>query len=621
MSGIEREARRDSTQAPTTEENPQRKDLDEKRIHSLGNANVGALLGSGQPLDAGTRAYMEGRIGADLSDVRVHTDAAAASVADAVDARAFTVGSDIVFGRDAYAPEREDGRRLVAHEIIHTIQQRTPPLTSGPLGISAPSDVTEREATRAMRGAPVAAPHASSVHIARQAGASDAGASQQPASVWPPGTSAETYKFQSIEKTAADAQGLLDGDVYSHTAPLVLEQLWIKDMIDVVRIMDRNWHSLEKLTSVVGGHTRVLMAIRAVQDPEHFTYPEGMDIGDYSKDGEQKREMESFRAVRQWPVLLSMAGTPAPTNADSCKPVNEIVDYIRRDRATISARPELVHVPHRGPEVPGGYMYGGGNVGGLRPALEEPDPWRTQVNQAIWGEFAGGEGGASAVNTWDRATLSLGAGFAAGGLLPEVMRRFFASDPAAEGMFLDAGFTFRNGRWLAVDVTTGFVVADDAALQWIRNDVKLLSLFMNIAEDLGHGQSFVNAEWQTIRAAAGNVPDTVRGWPIRTIVYVAHCVHWGGLTWGRWAAIGPDLATIIRTQALHVPRIAPAAWAGGGALQILPIATSTFVSMSGGLARTVLQVPAPLPGDIATGSYGGHIFFDAGNGMFWHLAP
>ncbi|MBQ0957487.1 DUF4157 domain-containing protein [Ideonella sp. 4Y11] len=80
-------------------------------------------LGSGQPLDAQTRAFFEQRLQADLSQVRVHTDASADQAARQVDARAFTFGRDIVFSSGQYEPGSDDGKRLLAHELAHVVQQ------------------------------------------------------------------------------------------------------------------------------------------------------------------------------------------------------------------------------------------------------------------------------------------------------------------------------------------------------------------------------------------------------------------------------------------------------------------------------------------------------------------
>ncbi len=81
------------------------------------------LSRSGQPLDGGTRDYMESRFGRDFSDVRVHTDPEAADSARAVNARGYTVGNEIVFGSGEYRPGTEAGRRLLAHELTHVVQQ------------------------------------------------------------------------------------------------------------------------------------------------------------------------------------------------------------------------------------------------------------------------------------------------------------------------------------------------------------------------------------------------------------------------------------------------------------------------------------------------------------------
>ncbi|MGZ5130279.1 MAG: eCIS core domain-containing protein [Caldimonas sp.] len=86
---------------------------------------TGGLPGSsGKALDAATRAFMEPRFGADFGEVRIHDDAAAASSAAELDARAYTVGSDIVFGVDQYQPGSAAGRHLLAHELAHVVQQR-----------------------------------------------------------------------------------------------------------------------------------------------------------------------------------------------------------------------------------------------------------------------------------------------------------------------------------------------------------------------------------------------------------------------------------------------------------------------------------------------------------------
>jgi hypothetical protein len=86
-------------------------------IRSIYTADAGA------PLSHETRALMEQRFGADLSPVRVHSDSRAAEPARSVDALAYTVGRDIVFGAGQYAPQTSAGQKLLAHELTHFMQQ------------------------------------------------------------------------------------------------------------------------------------------------------------------------------------------------------------------------------------------------------------------------------------------------------------------------------------------------------------------------------------------------------------------------------------------------------------------------------------------------------------------
>ena len=127
-----------------------------------GNAGVSALVeeerspvhdvirSGGKPLDPGVRGDMEQRLGHDFGDVRVHDDGAAAASASAVNAHAYTVGSNIVFQRDHYDPSSQAGKTTLAHELTHVVQQRSGPVdgTAAPGGIkvSDPSDRFEREA-------------------------------------------------------------------------------------------------------------------------------------------------------------------------------------------------------------------------------------------------------------------------------------------------------------------------------------------------------------------------------------------------------------------------------------------------------------------------------------------
>jgi hypothetical protein len=81
------------------------------------------LRSPGQPLDAATRAFMGPHFGHDFGRVRVHADPRAVDSARVLGARAYTVGHDVVFGAGQYPPGTSQGRRLIAHELAHVVQQ------------------------------------------------------------------------------------------------------------------------------------------------------------------------------------------------------------------------------------------------------------------------------------------------------------------------------------------------------------------------------------------------------------------------------------------------------------------------------------------------------------------
>lgn len=128
--------------------------LQTKHVHTKGTGEIAAsplvhevLRSSGQPLQPSTLAYMEPRFGHDFSHVRVHTDAQAAESAMAVQALAYTVGHDVVFGARQYHPETAAGKRLLAHELTHVVQQSVGVQTE--LATNKPGDQHEQESGRA----------------------------------------------------------------------------------------------------------------------------------------------------------------------------------------------------------------------------------------------------------------------------------------------------------------------------------------------------------------------------------------------------------------------------------------------------------------------------------------
>jgi Domain of unknown function (DUF4157) len=119
-------------------------------VHPDVTRAIAAAKGAGRPLDRHVSSTLSSGIGDSLGDVRVHTGDGAEALARAVSARAFTVGSDIFFGKGEYQPQTRAGNELIAHEVAHVVQQRGAP-ASGPLTVSQPGDAMEREAESVAR--------------------------------------------------------------------------------------------------------------------------------------------------------------------------------------------------------------------------------------------------------------------------------------------------------------------------------------------------------------------------------------------------------------------------------------------------------------------------------------
>lgn len=82
-------------------------------------------FGDTAPLPVATRRVMEQRFGADFSDVRVHTGPVVAQLCQTLNARALTLGNNVLFGDGEYTPHTAEGRWLLAHELAHVLQQRS----------------------------------------------------------------------------------------------------------------------------------------------------------------------------------------------------------------------------------------------------------------------------------------------------------------------------------------------------------------------------------------------------------------------------------------------------------------------------------------------------------------
>jgi hypothetical protein len=127
---------------------------------------IHAKRGLGRPLDAGVQRELGKSMGHDFSDVNVHTDSEADQLNRAVHAEAFTTGKDVFFREGKYDPGSNSGKKLLAHELTHVVQQRDAP-PKHELTLSDPGDASERQASAAADSVTSPAP-APAAGVARQ---------------------------------------------------------------------------------------------------------------------------------------------------------------------------------------------------------------------------------------------------------------------------------------------------------------------------------------------------------------------------------------------------------------------------------------------------------------------
>ncbi|HYH84994.1 MAG TPA: DUF4157 domain-containing protein [Pyrinomonadaceae bacterium] len=195
------------------------------------------LNSPGQSLDAATRALMETRFGHDFSRVRVHTDSRASESARAVGATAYAVGHDLVFSSGQYAPSSADGRRLLAHELAHTIQQGGDARgAQGKLEVSDAADASELEADRAseavVRGERFSPTPGLFHGIARKgATVSTAAAADRVVRISIAGSKVTFYMQSGVEYGGSVTTDLIPGTYYLKPQPSVKQWIITGDIV------------------------------------------------------------------------------------------------------------------------------------------------------------------------------------------------------------------------------------------------------------------------------------------------------------------------------------------------------------------------------------------------------
>lgn len=141
---------------PEFDEKREKRASPRRRNNGEAKAVRGRSANRGRPPGAELASLMRADLGSEASNLRIHTDEAENRKARRLGARAFTKGQDIYFDEGEYRPSTQEGRRLVAHELAHVLQQREGPTGSGPSARAAIEREADAAAERLERGEPVA---------------------------------------------------------------------------------------------------------------------------------------------------------------------------------------------------------------------------------------------------------------------------------------------------------------------------------------------------------------------------------------------------------------------------------------------------------------------------------
>lgn len=264
-----------------------------------------------------------------------------------------------------------------------------------------------------------------------------------------------------------------------------------------------------------------------------------------------------------------------------------------------------------GKDSKAGQYYGGaGNRD--KPTRFDGSPTMTAILEEI-----GGEGGWSAVNTYDDAIVTLGRGFTRP-ILAQMMQKLFAADPAIANQLLGLGVTWSGTQALVVDTSSGLVEEGDNALQILHANPKIINLFVTLAESGEHRQKVVDAQFDTINQIVGNVPPSIASWDKATIQLAAHLIWFRtGKNWPAYEGTGGNVAAILRVAAPLIGKQDPSV---GNAWLLDAKQTGILRSFAKGRAAAGMGAPGALPADVTTKSYEGHVFFE-GSGGHYHIAP
>lgn len=508
------------------EEKLQRKEGPGSRAVETAPSLVNETLSSaGAPLDSTTRTYMEQRFGHDFDNVRVHTGGQADAAARQINSLAFTLGNDVVFREGQYAPHSNEGRRLLAHELTHVVQQS---------GDSATPAIQRQAAPQASPTAAPLRPDPKKLKPVTTTGVAAA---------------SSTFIFDERGEIIAIVDQGTQLKVTAKPSDEDLEvikkgEFWTKPDIPRPEL----FYEVEYFGRMRGG---------AIDEPI-----KGYVLTNWISIGGQPAGPSKAMTDNDWMTVIPDQGTKGNTEA-----ISKSAKAIEAERKGIESRP-FSFVAKEGDTKPreGLMSKEDERTKAYKTWLDAPDtrPSLAKGTDDIrWLAFKNvfaGEGDPSKIMTYDKTNITWGVGFSGAGnpgvgMTEQMMARLFNQSAESRDAFWRAGITVVGTEMVAVRIINAEAgkaekLRGTKAENFVREQKQLLSLMTNVTIGLHQRdqkdpdeivrQENLDAQFETflhntLKGSEGII-DGMKGDPIAAAV-AAHSVHTGQHSWGQYKGV------------------------------------------------------------------------------------
>jgi hypothetical protein len=515
------------------------------------------LNSPGQPLDPKTRTFMESRFGHDFSQVRVHTDVKAVQSARSLNALAYTVGQNIVFGSNQYALEAQEGKRLLAHELTHVVQQNDNLRSDLPLQQSVDRQIVQRLPSQSELDDLVIHQNGMGIYASPNDDILDI----EPIAVLPRGTTIrildDSDPLQVYVEVVDGSHIGVRGYLNNLGTPYVTREQY-QSLEDLLNFNSpRGWHrSLPRSTLRAGSIDYQRGRSRGETPSLSGSYPDRPSFEPRSSSGGETAEPidEAMRRLLIGDMRRRLVSIPIPTQSSQM------------------------------PIYRGGYAYRAGSHREGNETSEQQYEFIREATlesigldssvlrvQRLWQQFQRvmrQEGDTSAINAWDDQIVSIGAGFSArleaggdAGAIYNDMPSEFRQRLYEHGIYINDDNSFT-----VLDLERGVVETGENALRILQVNPHMLALLIQEAQserELTQGDTtmsqrawMLRAQFERFMIRNQGIPNSVFSWPENAQQFAFKLKHWSGaLTWTSIADTGGGVERLANYALRTVYRV------------------------------------------------------------------